>query len=103
MQQIGLLQIQTASSKNKLNAKAMEKPIQVSYPMKKKMLPNSNHLRSYYYILFTLADADNTTLEFTWICMDALAINVCQRYDYWNNIQFYSEIFGKGHRHLDRD
>lgn len=36
MQQIGLLQIQTASSKNKLNAKAMEKPIQVSYPMKKK-------------------------------------------------------------------
>ena len=46
------------------------------------MLSNSNHLRSYYYILFTLADADNTTLEFTWICMDALAINVCQRYDY---------------------
>ena len=41
------------------------------------MLSNSNHLRSYYYILFTLADADNTTLEFTWICMDALAINVC--------------------------
>ena len=36
MQQIGLLQIQTASSKNKLNAKAMEKPIQVSYPKKKK-------------------------------------------------------------------
>lgn len=36
MQQIGLLQIQTASSKNKLNAKAMEKPIQVSYTMKKK-------------------------------------------------------------------
>ena len=36
MQQIGLLQIQTASSKNKLNAKAMEKPIQVSYPVKKK-------------------------------------------------------------------
>lgn len=36
MQQIGLLKIQTASSKNKLNAKAMEKPIQVSYPVKKK-------------------------------------------------------------------
>lgn len=36
MQQIGLLQIQTASSKNKLNAKAMEKPIQVSYPVEKK-------------------------------------------------------------------
>ena len=82
MQQIGLLQIQTASSKNKLNAKAMEKPIQVSYPMKKKNASEFQSLKKLLLILFTLADADNTTLEFTWICMDALAINVCQRYDY---------------------
>ena len=52
MQQIGLLQIQTASSKNKLNAKGMEKPIQVSYPMKKNAFEFQSLKKLLLYIVY---------------------------------------------------
>ncbi|RMX53005.1 hypothetical protein pdam_00025376, partial [Pocillopora damicornis] len=45
-------------------------PFPTGEDTRKGVLPTSN---AEYY-----TDADNTTLEFTWICMDALAINVCQ-------------------------
>ena len=66
----------------------MEKPIQVRYSMKK-MLSDSSNFRSWYCLFLALADADDTTLEFTRICMDALAIHVCQRYFYWTLIFFF--------------